>query len=655
MGPEIGQYALILALLASLLQAVFSLYGSKHGSSPAGMGWIEAGRRAAFAALVFTVLAFAMLTLAHLSDDFSVLNVYMNSHSLKPWLYKFSGVWGSHEGSMMLWLLMLVGFGGVMAARLKGVPLKLKAAAIGIQGLMGFGFTAFILVTSNPFARLLPIPLEGRDLNPLLQDPGLAFHPPFLYFGYVGFSSVFSLAAAQLLQPWAVAPWSKWVRPYALSAWASLTVGMAMGSWWAYYELGWGGWWFWDPVENAALMPWLCGTALVHSLLASWQRGALAKWTVLLSIITFSLSLLGTFLVRSGVLTSVHSFASDPMRGIVILSLLAVMIGAALMLYGVRASTLRASPAFQPLSRESAILLNNFLLCAGCATVFIGTLYPIILQALGSTGVSVGGPYFTYTMLPIMLPLVFFMAIGPWVQWRVNDAAVIARQMGLAFVLAVSAIMVTAYFEGTKTILGLLGIGVAFWVGVSALEYGLKKGARHGVVLAHLGLALSVLGMSGSAFSSHHMFALKLNEVVKVEDYEFTFTALEDVAGPNYRAERGTFVLKQGDKIIATLTPERRYYPSQQMTLSDVSISTNLFRDIYLAMSEEQPGENGDTQNVARVVRLQFNPLVPWIWLGAIIMAIGGLIGLLPRRYAGPEKDIPYTMEEILESKETAP
>jgi cytochrome c-type biogenesis protein CcmF len=570
---------------------------------------------------------------AHVTDDFSVMNVAMNSHTMKPLLYKITGTWASHEGSMLLWVFILTGFGAAMAWTVAEMPLILRARTLAVQGMTGFGFLAFILFTSNPFVRLWPIPDEGNDLNPLLQDPGLAFHPPFLYLGYVGFSSVFSLAAALLLTNDSQR-FVHYLRPWALAAWGALTFGIAMGSWWAYYELGWGGYWFWDPVENAALMPWLAGTALLHSLVASSQRAALMRWTILLSILAFSLSLLGTFLVRSGVLTSVHSFAVDPERGVFVLALLALAVGGALMLYASRASSLPESPLFEPVSREAALLINNLFLCTACATLVTGTLYPILLNALTGNIVSVGAPYFNATVLPLLMPAAMLMVVGPLLTWRQDDLRPLLRQLAFAFVLALCGAALGLYLYGYHGAFGLLGFALGLWVlgGVAADA----RRFTHNIaphlprLLAHGGLGLAILGMGGSIFSEMHTLQMHLHDVAMIGDTRIEFAGITEADGPNYEAARGTFfVTRHGHAL--TLEPEQRLYPTQGMPLSHVAIATNLLADTYLALGPEEEEADGSK---SRSVRFEINPLAPWIWIGGAVMALGGLWGAVQKRHA---------------------
>jgi cytochrome c-type biogenesis protein CcmF len=628
MIPELGLFTLCLALITSLLQSALPLIGVARNQT----ALMHAGRMACFVSFILVILSFGALMTAHVTDDFSVLNVAMNSHTLKPLLYKITGTWASHEGSMMLWVLILTAFGAGLAFFAPTMPLLLRARALAVQGMMGVGFIAFILFTSNPFGRLFPSPVEGNDLNPLLQDPGLAFHPPYLYIGYVGFSSVFALAAAILLttehKP---ATLIKYLRPWALLAWSSLTFGIAMGSWWAYYELGWGGFWFWDPVENAALMPWLAGTALLHMLIASQKRAAFLRWTILLSIICFSLSLLGTFLVRSGVLTSVHSFAVDPERGIFVLALLAVAVGGALALYAARAHRLTETPAFEPVSRESFMLLNSLLLCSSCATVVTGTLYPLLLDAVGGGTVSVGAPYFNATILPLMTPVAVLMIIGPLLRWQTDQTRKILPHLMTIFGFSLSGSLVALYIYGYRPIMGLLAVMLGLWVVFGTALDGYKN--RTDIsnhlhrLLAHAGFGLTIIGIAGSSFSHEYQFLMHPHQVEQAGDYRLELSGIDTVMGPNYQAARGIFHIT-GHDFAVTMQPEQRYYPTQNMALTDVAIHTNFLRDIYLAMGEEQDSGDGTK---GRTVRLHINPLVPLIWIGGAVMALGGILRVMRR------------------------
>jgi cytochrome c-type biogenesis protein CcmF len=632
----LGQGALFCALFFSVFQAIIPLLGAARDKA----SWMHVGRFLAVLNFILVACGFFALMYAHVTDDFSVLNVALNSHSTKPLLYKITGTWASHEGSMLLWVLILTFFGAAMSIAVNAMPLVLRARAVAVQAMTGAGFLTFIIFTSNPFIRIDPAPLDGQDLNPLLQDPGLAFHPPGLYLGYVGFSSVFSLAAALLMTNGVDARWARWLRPWTLGSWACLTFGMTMGSWWAYYELGWGGWWFWDPVENAALMPWLAGTALLHSVAVASKRGALLKWTLLLAIVTFSLSLLGTFLVRSGILTSVHSFAVDPERGIFVLALLGLATGGALILYAFRAHTLPESPLFSPLSREGAILLNNLFICTACTTLVTGTLYPIILDAVGGGTLSVGAPYFNATIVPLMMPVLFLMAFSPFLHWRRGDVPHALRAMKGALILSAAGDVIGAYIYGARHILGLLALGLGLWV-VGGTLTDIYRNRRNLVpplarYLGHAGIGIAVIGMAGSVYNQEFAFTMHQGETKTVAGYTISFDALNDVDGPNYEAQRGSFtVSKDGDSL--QLYPEWRFYPVQGMPLSHVALHPDIFRDVYLALGQEQDDEEGEKNHV---IRFQIHPLAPWIWIGGIIGALGGLAGaassLAGRRAAIP-------------------
>ena len=536
MIAEIGHYALVLALFLSLVQASLPLWGAARDKA----AWMGLAAPAAIGQAVFILGAFLALTYLYVVSDFTVANVAANSHSAKPLLYKISGVWGNHEGSMVLWVMILAFFGAAVALFGSNLPPTLKSRVLAVQGMIGAGFLLFILLTSNPFLRLLPPPVDGGGLNPILQDPGLAFHPPFLYLGYVGFSMAFSFAVAALIEGRVDAAWARWVRPWTLAAWAALTLGIAMGSWWAYYELGWGGWWFWDPVENASLMPWLAGTALLHSAIVVEKRDALKSWTIFLAILTFGLSLLGTFLVRSGVLTSVHSFANDPERGVFILLLMILSIGGALTLYALRAPGLKGGGLFAPISREGALVLNNLLLTTAVATVLIGTLYPLILDVLGGGKVSVGPPFFNFTFVPIVAPMVLAMAIGPSLAWKRGDIAALSGRLWVALAGAVLLGLVAWYVFQPGPVLAVVAFALAAWLTVgTVLEFAerikLTSGppaavlrrmrttprALHGMTLAHLGLAVAIIGMTGTAWQKEVVTSLAIGGEVALRDYTF--------------------------------------------------------------------------------------------------------------------------------------
>ncbi len=642
MIAELGHYALILCLLMALVQGTLPLIGAGRGDHQ----WMALAGPAVLAQFVFASFAFGALIYAYVVSDFSVANVVQNSHSAKPLLYKFTGAWGNHEGSLLLWIWILALYGALVALFGTNLPATLKARVLAVQGLIGVGFLTFSLATSNPFLRLDPAPLNGNDLNPLLQDPGLAFHPPLLYFGYVGFSMTFAFAVAGLLEGRVDAAWARWVRPWALLAWSSLTGGVALGSWWAYYELGWGGYWFWDPVENASFMPWLLGTALLHSAIVCEKRGALKTWTVLLAILTFSLSLIGTFLVRSGVLTSVHAFATDPTRGVFILGFLVIVIGGSLGLYAWRAPSLKAGGLFQPVSREGSLLLNNLLLAVACGTVFVGTLYPLILDVMGGGKVSVGPPFFELTFVPIMVPLVLVVAVGPLLAWKRGELATALARLGPAFLAAIAAGLVALALNDWKGGFAALGIGIAAWLFsgvVIELAFRLKlfrvplleslrramarPRAAYGMSLAHAGLALLVAGtVASGAWQGEAQQVMRPGDSVTVGGYEVTLREVESVNGPNYTAERARFEVARNGRFLAELYPERRRYRVGGRETTEAAIRTTWLADLYVVI-----GEPDGTGGFA--TRLYFNPLVPWIWIGAFVMVLGGGVSLSDRRH----------------------
>ena len=646
MIAEIGHFALILALLVSLVQGSLPMIGAQRGDA----AWMALARPASVAQLLFIAVAFGALMVAFVTSDFSVVNVAENSNSAMPMLYKVSSVWGNHEGSLILWVLILAVFGVSVALFGGNLPPALKARVLAVQAWIAVGFLSFSLFTSNPFLRLDPAPLDGRDLNPLLQDPGLAFHPPFLYLGYVGFSMAFSFAVAALIEGRIDAAWARWVRPWTLAAWCFLTLGIAMGSWWAYYELGWGGFWFWDPVENASFMPWLAGTALLHSAIVSEKRDTLKSWTVLLAILAFSLSLVGTFLVRSGVLTSVHAFATDPARGAFILGFLVLVIGGSLTLYAIRAPGLRAGGLFAPVSREGALVLNNLLLATACATVFLGTMYPLFLDALGGGKVSVGAPYFNATFGPIMVPLFAVTAVGPLLPWKRADLAGVLGRLKLAFAAAAGVALVAWIVTTGTAPWAPLGVGLAAWLFVGALvELGERlklfrapvaetlARARHlprsayGMTTAHIGLALALAGIIGSqAWRTEALAVMTPGETVTVAGYDFTFQGVRELPGPNYTRERGEFVVSRDGDTVAVLFPEKRFYPVQQMPTTEAAIHTTWLADLYAVIDE--PQDSGAHGSGAWSVRIYHNPLLPWIWIGCIVMVLGGAISLSDRR-----------------------
>jgi cytochrome c-type biogenesis protein CcmF len=641
MIAELGQYALALALVAAIAQTLLSL----RGAHVLDGRWMAAGGRAALVQAGALLFAFAVLLWAHATDDFSVRNVAENGHRLKPMLYKLAGAWGNHEGSMLLWILVLALFGAAVAAGGRQLPATLRARVVGVQGLIGVGFVAFVVFTSNPLMRLFPAPFEGNDLNPVLQDPALAAHPPFLYLGYVGFSVAFAFAVAALLEGRVDPAWARWVRPWTLAAWCCLTLGIALGSWWAYYELGWGGWWFWDPVENASLMPWLSGTALLHSALVVEKRDALKSWTLLLAILTFALSLVGTFLVRSGVLSSVHAFAVDPARGVFVLILLALAVGGALTLYAWRAPQLKLGGLFRPISREGALVLNNLLLTTACATVFVGTLYPLFLDATQGRSVSVGPPYYLRTFTPLICALLVAMAAGPLLAWKRGDLGAALQRLGIAALALLLVVSLVAYVQGGGPWLALVGFGLATWTVVaaatdiaervrlfrvplaaSAARLGQLPRSAIGAALAHAGLGIAVVGMTGSAlWQSERVLTMRPGDTVEIARYVLTFEGVHKVPGPNYVAERGSLrVAARNGDVLATLTPERRFYPSQRTTTTEAAIRTTGLADLYAVIGEAEA--NGT------VVRLWHHPFVPWIWGGALVMVAGGVLSLADRR-----------------------
>lgn len=642
MIAELGHYALVLALALALVQSVVPVLGAARGD----VALMRVGPTVALAQLLFVGLSFAALTHAYVVSDFSIVNVVENSHSLKPMLYKVTGVWGNHEGSMLLWVLILALFGAAVAAFGGNLPETLKANVIGVQGWISVAFLAFILVTSNPFLRADPAPFEGNDLNPVLQDIGLAIHPPLLYLGYVGFSISFAFAAAALLEGRIDAAWARWVRPWTLAAWVFLTAGIAMGSYWAYYELGWGGWWFWDPVENASFMPWLAGTALLHSAVVMEKRNALKIWTVLLAILTFSLSLLGTFLVRSGVLTSVHAFATDPARGVFILGILCVFIGGGLTLFAWRAGSLTQGGLFAPISREGALVLNNIILTVSCATVLVGTLYPLLLEATTGEKISVGAPFFNLTFGPLMIPLLIAVPFGPLLAWKRGDILAASQRLMLAFVAALVATAVTLWLTTGAPVLAAVGVGLAAWLIVGSLaepllrarirEAGLATGLRrwiglprsaHGTMLAHMGLGMTLLGVVAvSAFQVENILVMKPGDTARIGRYDVTFDRAETVAGPNFTALVAHMTARQDGVVVADLTPAKRLYQARQMPTTEASIVTHGFSQLYVTL-----GEESDEQGTI-VVRMFDKPLVTLLWLGALVMMAGGVLSLSDRR-----------------------
>jgi cytochrome c-type biogenesis protein CcmF len=639
---EIGHYALMLALGLALIQGAMPIVGARSGD-PALM---SIAGPAAVAQFAFVALSFAALAACYVSSDFSVLNVYENSNSAMPLMYRLTSVWGNHEGSMMLWILILAFFGALVAAFGTNLPVKLKANALAVQAWIAAAFQLFILTTSNPFLRIVDAPLEGRDLNPVLQDPGLAFHPPLLYVGYVGFSIAFSFAIAALLEGRIDAAWARWVRPWVLVAWMCLTLGIAGGSYWAYYELGWGGYWFWDPVENASLMPWLAGTALLHSAVVMEKRGALKVWTILLAILAFSLSLIGTFLVRSGVLTSVHAFATDPRRGIFILAILVAFIGGALALYAWRAPLLKQGGLFAPISREGALVLNNLFLTCACATVFVGTLYPLALEALTGAKISVGPPFFNATFVPLFLPLLLAMPFGPLLGWKRGDLLGAAQRLVAAAIIAAIGIAAGFALQHGGPVLAPFGAGLAIFVMAGALidiaertmilrvpfgaalrrAAGLPRSAW-GTAVAHFGIGVTLLGIVAvTAWGSERIASVRPGGTIDIAHYRLSFDGLFNRPGPNYRDVVGRFTVRRtnGD-LLGVMEPSRRTFPSRNMATTEAALMRRGVSQLYLSLGDPNP--DGSVP-----VRLYFKPQVLLIWLGALIMFVGGGLSLSDRR-----------------------
>jgi cytochrome c-type biogenesis protein CcmF len=642
MTDEIGHFALVLALCIAALQSVVPLVGAARNDA-ALMGW---ARPAALAQFLFVGIAFFALMHAYAVSDFSLANVAANSSSMKPLMYKLSGVWSNHEGSMLLWVFILSLFGAAVAAFSHNLPPQLRARVLAVQAMIGVGFLLFILLTSNPFQRLFPVPAEGAGLNPILEDPGLAFHPPWLYLGYVGFSISFCFAIAALIEGRVDPAWARWVRPWTLAAWVALTIGIAMGSWWSYYTLGWGGWWFWDPVENASFMPWLVGTALLHSAVVVEKRDALKTWTILLAIIAFSLSLLGTFLVRSGVLTSVHAFASDPLRGVFILLLLSCYTGGALLLFARRAPQLAGGGLFAPISREGGLLLNNLLLTTAAATVFIGTLYPLLLDVVAHQKVSVGPPFYTMTFVPIMIPLLIAMAVGPLLPWKRGDLLAALARLKFAFMATAAAALATLAATGARSIGAACGLALAAWVLAGTLTElaervrlfadpwaSVLRRALHlpratwGMIFAHAGMAVVIAGITGSsAWTEEKIVSGRPGQSFELAGYTIALDNVSEVKGPDYTATRADMRLLRNGREVAVLHPEKRFYPIEDGASTGVAIHTNLLSDVYAVIGDR------DGQG-SYLLRLYYNPLVPWIWLGAAAMALGGLISLSDRRH----------------------
>ena len=637
---EAGHFALVLALALSLVQTALPFWGARKNDSQL-MG---VGVGAALGQFAFVALAFAALAHAHLTSDFSVLNVAENSHSAMPAIYKFSGVWGNHEGSMLLWSLILATFGALVAAFGRGLPERLRADALAVQGLIGAAFLLFILATSDPFARLAEVPVEGRDLNPILQDPGLAIHPPLLYLGYVGFSIVFSFAAAALIEGRIDAAWARFVRPFALVAWCFLTLGIAMGSYWAYYTLGWGGFWFWDPVENASLMPWLAGTAFLHSVGVMEKRDALKVWTIFLAILAFSLSLLGTFLVRSGVLTSVHAFASDPRRGVFILAILAFFIAGSLALFAWRAGELKQGGLFAPISREGALVLNNLLLATACGSVLFGTLYPLALEQLTGEKITVGAPFFNMTAGVLLLALTFLTPIGFAMAWKRGDLYAVAQRLMFAFVAGLATLVALfVVFHGGPA-LAPIAASLAVYVMLGSLSEVVARLRRGGTslpiafararglplsfwggALAHFGVGVTMLGLAATGFGVETIASLRVGQPIEVGPYQITVDTIGIRSGPNYQATVAPVTIRSGGVVVAKVEPARRHFATRQMETTEAGIATLNLGQVYISIAT--PAADGTIP-----ARIYWKPLVTLIWLGALLMAFAGALSLADRR-----------------------
>ncbi|HCQ64548.1 MAG TPA: heme lyase NrfEFG subunit NrfE [Rhodobacteraceae bacterium] len=638
---ELGHLALWLAFAAALAQAIVPLWGVQTRTAAA----MRVADTAAQVQFLATAAAFGALTWAYVTSDFSLLNVALNSHSGKPMLYKVSGVWANHEGSMLLWVLMLALFGVLISVFGRMIPVVMRSTVLSVQAMIGVGFYAFILITSNPFLRVATPPLDGQGMNPLLQDPGVAFHPPLLYLGYVGFSTAFSFAVAALITGRVDPAWARWMRPWVLIAWAGLTAGIALGSWWAYYELGWGGFWFWDPVENASFMPWLIGTALLHSAIVVEKRNALLKWTILLAILTFSLSLIGTFLVRSGILSSVHAFATDPGRGVFILVLLALYVGGALTLYAWRGSSIGEGGVFAIWSRESGLLINNLGLATATGVVFVGTLYPLFLELFNGAKITVGAPYFNQSFLPVFGALMFAAGIGPFLSWKRARPAVVLRKAAIGLAVAAVLTATIALILGLTEAPGLFGSFIALWLAVATLQdlaarAGLPKAgpatalrrvaglprSAWGLYLGHLGLAVAAAGVVAvSVWKAEAIQTTQPGTPVEVGPYAFTLEEVESGTGPNYQTTIGQVTVTRGDTPIRVLKPERRFYPVEGQPTTEAGIATLWHGDIYAVLGDAD-GQGGF------VTRYYYNPGVPWMWLGGLMMALAALISLTDRR-----------------------
>lgn len=659
---ELGHYALVLALATSLIISVLPVIGARRGDA----AMMAVGTTGTYALFLLVAFSFAVLTYGYVVSDFSVQNVYQNSHSLKPMIYKISGVWGNHEGSMLLWVLILAFFSAMVAFFGTNLPDRLRANVLAVQAWITTAFTLFILLTSNPFIRLSPIPAEGQDLNPVLQDIGLAIHPPLLYLGYVGFSVCFSFAIAALMDGRIDAAWARWVRPWTLAAWVFLTAGISMGSYWAYYELGWGGWWFWDPVENASFMPWLAGTALLHSALVMEKRDALKIWTVLLAIIAFSLSLLGTFLVRSGVLTSVHAFATDPTRGVFILGILVIFIGGAFALFALRAPMLKAGGLFQPISREGALVLNNLILTVSTASVLIGTLYPLLLETLTGEKISVGPPFFNITFGLLMIPLLVAVPFGPFLAWKRGDLLGALQRLYVAAALSLVLGLGLWYAQNGGPVMAVAGLALAFFVmggAIADLWYragfgkhplstawsrfkGLPRSA-FGTALAHFGLGVTVLGVVAvTTFETETVVEMKPGMTAEAGGYVVTFDGIRAATGPNYTEDQGHFTIRESGVEVADVWSSKRLYTARQMPTTEAGIVTFGLSQLYVSLGD--PMADGGI-----VVRIWWKPWILCIWYGTLVMMAGGIVSLSDRRLrVGAPKRARVAAKPTLEAAE---
>ncbi|MEJ8851034.1 heme lyase CcmF/NrfE family subunit [Variovorax rhizosphaerae] len=643
MIPELGHFALVLALVMALVQAIVPLVGAARGDA----GWMALARPATCAQFVFIVIAYAALTDAFVGNDFSVLYVAQHSNSMLPTVYRVTAVWGGHEGSILLWTLILAGWSLAVAMRSRQLDAPTVARILGVMGLVSCGFLLFTLFTSNPFERLLPPAVEGQDLTPLLQDPGMVIHPPMLYMGYVGFVVAFAFAVAALISGRLDASWARWSRPWTTVAWCFLTCGIALGSFWAYYELGWGGWWFWDPVENASLMPWLVGTALMHSLAVTEKRGAFRAWTALLAIVTFSLSLLGTFLVRSGVLSSVHAFATDPTRGVFILAFLALVTCGSLALFAWRAPTVRESGDFAVMSRESMLLANNVLLLVACAAVMLGTLYPLVIDALGLGKLSVGPPYFEAVFVPLVAPALFLMGVGPLARWRRADAVDLAKRLRWALGVSAASAVIAPLALGRWTPMVGFGLMLAAWIASTcvlnlatrlrahpasswALRLAAQPGSYYGMLLAHFGVAVFIVGVTiVGGYAVERDVRVAPGETVTMGAYVFQFQGVSEQRGPNYIAARATLVVTRNGQPLTVMSPERRLYIANRTPMTETAIHRHFTRDLYVSLGEPM----GPMGPMAWSMRIHYKPFVGWIWGGCLLMALGGLLAVFDRRY----------------------